>query len=239
MVKPALDADPTALLGWVSFADGHASERVFFPRDDWSFVDIERSVLAGLAPDVISEFVGKASNFDIAIVPIGDTTASYLGNKGIRPFIGDELSWTLEELFALSPDHRPSMFVAGVPEASYTLGDQVLNYEFKVFRLYPGATEDEQGEVRLLESEGVFSKIPTCWDQKDWSSGVDGISGGPVVILVEGRLMLLGVEHQQHKREGTNIVTHLGVCEIWPVVKALATCLAAGLDPLVVVEIEI
>ncbi|MEW5883820.1 MAG: hypothetical protein AB1725_06320 [Armatimonadota bacterium] len=161
-------------------------------RVRFEFSTVYRRTFAQLcagAEDIESFFGGNLDHVDIGFVLIPSEAARHLHNDGLVAFEWDEIRrYAEEEVGSLGEPEQFCTYLFGVPEAAadYEAGSRW----FKALEVSP------QKEVK-----GHITLIPVNWQNLHGDS-VDGMSGGPVVVLGGRVPVLIGVQSMEFGAAG-------------------------------------
>ena len=212
IIEELVETNEPADLAFVSFSGG--THTTSLERQDCNFVDGQESLrsYARDHPDLgITD--DQIKFFDVAIMPIPDQLQFELMNLGVKPFANEDVLPGEETITECMDKEGKALFACGIPKGTYELDRAKATFGFTVslLPLHPDPDEDDSSVVdkRVISSEGFFRWIPTCWDQGQWVGTLGGVSGGPTVLVSDGRLLLVGVTTRE-RPEGDP--EYLGVC---------------------------
>lgn len=163
--------------------------------------------------DSIDQFAMDVEGVDLAIVELHPNVAANL-KQGPRfhPFaIEDCIDHSaLTELFKSDPNRRSEAWVLGYPQewAKYTetiVSKDLIRFDIVIRSVQVPVIGPAQREE--LESRGILTP-DSFWsfncvyatiaelDHPDAEplSGIEGVSGGPVVVVVDGRVLIAGIQ---------------------------------------------
>lgn len=179
-----------------TMADGEGAKYVFLPPKEFRPFDLQTALRGSLSrgESILTE--RQVEFVDLAVVPVPDATKCYLQSLKVKPFT--KPNWQLKtKLEEENIEELGPVVVLGTPQDRTTARDKQIEFEL----LYFSAFFDPEIEDAV--------EPPTTWIRLHEFSGCTvGVSGGPVVTVVDDQLFLVGVQTHQRRSllEGNRVV---------------------------------
>jgi hypothetical protein len=205
----------TGRIGLCSFAD-EGKPRVEIPTQLWAPIDCKAKVRelqeSGDFPDLTDQHV---ENFDLALWVIPVPYNFYLINAGLRPLTLDQFLPDQQTLAELIHTQEKYFFALGLPHVNVVESDfDKVTVTPIAFPLHPSPDSPIDLEPREIYFEPALTYIPIWLSRDEWKGDVQGVSGGPVLLVINGEPALMGVAtHQQPYPPRT--ARYIGSTDAW------------------------